>query len=184
MTLTGLASSATCHYRVRSAVSGAEFVSDDYTFRTLTPAAPPRRGGGGFAPTYYLDTDLFGVEESYRISYSGKILETIEATSTDVVLTVTIPKGTTAKDENGKRLKSLQTAVDETPPEPPEDAYIIGLAYDFGPDGATFDPPITLTRSYDPDALPEGVDEEDLVLAHYDEEAGEWVELPPVVDPV
>ncbi|GAI11022.1 unnamed protein product, partial [marine sediment metagenome] len=34
------------------------------------------------------------------------------------------------------------------------------------------------------DALPEGVAEEDLVIAYYDEEAGEWVELDCVVDTV
>jgi len=70
----------------------------------------------------------------------------------------------------------------DEPPPPPEDAHIIGLTYDLGPDGATFDPPIALTFTYDRDALPEGVAEEDLVLAYYDEESGEWVELVGVVD--
>ena len=50
-------------------------------------------------------------------------------------------------------------------PPPPKDTSIIGLAYNFGPDRATFDPPITLTRSYDPNDIPESVAEEDLVLA-------------------
>ena len=67
-------------------------------------------------------------------------------------------------------------------PPPPEDRSIIGLAYDFGPDGATFDPSITLTRSYDPNDIPEGVAEEDLVLAWYDEAADKWVELDCAVD--
>jgi len=79
-------------------------------------------------------------------------------------------------------IRSLTADVDESPPPPPEDANIIGLPYDFGPDGATFDPPITFTWTYDPEALPEGVAEEDLVIAYYDEDAGEWVELDCVVD--
>ncbi len=116
-------------------------------------------GGGGFGPTFYIQTNLFGTEGSYHIGSSGKILETIEATSADGNLT-----------------------VDKSPPAAPEDAHIIGLAYDFGPDGATFDPPITFTWSYDPDALPEDVAEEDLVIAYYDEAAGKWVELDGVVD--
>jgi len=33
--------------------------------------------------------------------------------------------------------------------------------YDLGPDGATFDPPITLMIMYDPDEIPEGYNEED-----------------------
>ncbi len=141
--------------------------------------APPPRSP---TPRYYIDTNLFGVEKSYRISRTGEILKTIEATSADGNLTITIPKDTVALDKYGKRLKILEVAIDETPPDPPEDAYIVGLAYDVGPAGATFDPVITFPWSYDPDALPEGVAEEDLVLAYYDEEAGEWVELDGVVD--
>ncbi|GAJ02421.1 unnamed protein product, partial [marine sediment metagenome] len=60
-------------------------------------------------------------------------------------------------DKEGDRLETLEAAVDESPPDPPEDAHIIGLAYGFGPNGATFDPPLILEYTYDPDALPEGV---------------------------
>ena len=148
---------------------------------SVTIAAP----SPGAGPTYYyIQTSLFGVLESYRISYSGELQETIEVTSDDGMLTLTIPEETLALDEDGNRLETLEVTINETPPDPPEDAHIIGLAYDFGPDGATFDPAITLTFSYDPEALPEGVAEEDLVLAYYDEDTGEWVELPCVVDTV
>ena len=151
---------------------------------TISGGGGPGGGGpGGGGGRDYIDTNLFGAEDSFRISSSGEILETIEATSADGMLTITIPEGTIVLDENGDPLDSLETAVDESPPDPPEDAYIIGLAYDFGPDGATFDPPITFTFTYDPDDLPDGVDEEDLVLAYYDEDAGEWVELDCTVDP-
>ena len=177
--LTGLSSGTTYHYRVRSAavIDDSDFIaiSEDYTFRTSSPAPPP-------PPTPTIETNLFGVEKSYRISRTGEILKTIEATSEDGMLTLAIPEGTIALDKDGKRLKSLQAIVDETPPEPPEDAHIIGLAYDFGPDGATFDPPMTLEYTYDPGALPEGVAEENLVLAYYDKEAGEWVDLECVID--
>ncbi len=150
---------------------------------SVTIAGPtPTPSGGGGAPTYYTETDLFGTEARFRIDRNGKILATIEATSEDGNLTITIPKDTIALGKDGNRLDSLETAVDESPPDPPEDAHIIGLAYDFGPDGATFDPAITLEWSYDPDALPERVAEEDLVVAYYDEDAGEWVELDCVVD--
>ncbi len=150
---------------------------------TLTVTVAPPSNGGAPSPTYYYtETNLFGTEASFRISRTGEILKTIEATSADGNLTITIPKDTVALDKDGKRLASLETAVDESPPDPPADANIIGLAYDFGPDGATFDPAITLEYTYDPDALPEGVDEEDLVLAYYDEATGEWVELDCVVD--
>ncbi|GAJ13236.1 unnamed protein product, partial [marine sediment metagenome] len=177
ITLTGLSSGTTYHYRVRSAIPDTDFedISQDYTFKTSSPAPSPR------PTTYYTATDLFGVDKSYRISRTGKILKTIEATSEDGMLTMTIPEGTIALGKDSKRLASLETAVDESPPDPPEDSHIIGLAYGFGPNGATFDPPLTLEYTYDPEALP---DVADLFLAYYDEETGEWVELDCVVDAV
>lgn len=159
-------------------------MAEAYEWSFTTRAKPATGGGGAAPPTYYTDTNLFGTEESFRISSSGKILETIEATSEDGMLTIAIPKGTIALDKDGKRLKSLEAAVDESPPDPPKDTNIIGLAYDFDPDGATFDPAITLTWSYDHYILPTGVAEKDLVLAYYDEDAGKWVELECVVDTV
>jgi predicted lipoprotein with Yx(FWY)xxD motif len=53
-------------------------------------------------------------------------------------------------------------------------------AYDFGPDGTTFDPSITLTISYDPAVLPEGVAEADLHIAMFD--GTDWVALASTVD--
>jgi len=66
-------------------------------------------------------------------------------------------------------------------PLPPADCHIIGLAYDFGPEGATFDPPLSITLEYDPALCPEGVAEENLVIAYYDVEMGKWVDLGHVV---
>ena len=99
---------------------------------------------------------------------------------------ITIDEGTTGLTEDGDPLGEISIVEIEEPPPLPEDfpATIIGLAYDFGPDRATFDSPVTLTFTYDPNDLPEGVDEGDLVIAYYDEDAGEWVELDTTVDPV
>jgi len=155
------------------------------TEKNLTVTISEEEGGvGGGAPPAVdtLETSLFGSTDTFPISATGKITEKITATSADGNLTVTVPKDTIALDKHGDPLSNLTSAVDVSPPSPPEDTHIIGLAYDFGPDGATFDPAITLTWSYDPDALPEGVAEDDLVVAYYDEDAGEWVELDSEVD--
>lgn len=130
-------------------------------------------GGGDGATQDYIETDLFGIEEDYKIDSNGKIQETFTATSEDDSLTLTIPKGTFALDKDGEPLEDLEAAIDVNPPDPPANAQIL-LAYDFGPAGATFDPPITLTWTYDPDDL-QG-DEEDLVFVYYSVD-GEWVEL-------
>lgn len=137
------------------------------------PPAPP-------APT--IEVDFFGATTSIDIDSSGVVQETVELTSPAGDLTITIPEGTMALGGDGEPLTVLTAEIMETPPPPPEDTAIIGLAYNFGPDGATFDPPLILTFTYDPDSLPEGVSEEDLVIAFYDEEAGEWVSLVCVVD--
>ena len=53
--------------------------------------------------------------------------------------------------------------------------------HDLGPDGATFDPSIIVTMNYDPEALPEGVAPEDLLLAYYDPSVEEWIVLDNIV---
>ena len=182
-----IADGATITFYVNGVSTGqtAEWHSGEVTKRDLsvTIAAPPAPAPEAVGPpTYYLLTNLFGIEASFRIELDGEILKKIEATSQDSMLTITITKGTISLDKDGKRLKRLEAAVDVSPPDPPEDAYIIGLAYGFTPDGATFEPPITLAWSYDPDALPECVAEEDLVIAQYDEDAKEWVDVDSVLD--
>ena len=159
------------------------------TIGSITYVAPDGGGGGdggsGSIPPpagEEVKTNLFGTEVSFPISSGGEILEEIVATSEDGTLTLTIPEGTIALDKEDNPLTSLEAGVDTSPPPLPENATIIGLAYDFGPDEATFASPITLTRSYDPGDIPEGVAEEDLVLAWYDEAGGKWVELDCIVD--
>jgi len=154
----------------------------DLSVAIAAPTAPPEAGAPGL-PLAYIETTLFGIETRFRISDEGEILRTIEVTSADGMLTITIPKGTIALDKDGDPLESLEAAIDPSPPDPPEGAHIIGLTYNFGPDGATFDPAITLTWNYDPDDVPEDVAEEDLVVALYDVDAAEWEECECTCDP-
>jgi hypothetical protein len=51
----------------------------------------------------------------------------------------------------------------------------IGLSFDLKPDGATFDPPISVTFSYDPDWLPPGLGPESLSVSYFDKSSGQWV---------
>jgi hypothetical protein len=141
----------------------------------------PTGGGGGLAPSAPdIESNLFGEEADFSINEDGEIQETIEATSEDGDLTIVIEEGTIALDEDGEPLDTLEITVDESPPDPPEDAHVIGLAYNFGPAGATFDPPLIMTYTLDLDDLPEGIAPEDLVIAYWD--GDEWVELDSDVD--
>jgi len=147
----------------------------------LPQPSPPSRGGSGGA-SYSIETDVFGTSGSFNTDYKGEMWRDFDATSEDGLLSIHIEKGTVALGADGKRLDTLEVVIVDDPPAPPEDSSIVGLPYDFGPDGATFDPPMALTWQYDPDDLPEGVSEETLTLAYYDVGTGEWVELECVVD--
>jgi len=140
-------------------------------------------GGGGGPRVYYLEVDLWGEEFTVPITYDGQVQEDREAVSSDGMLTIRIAKDVVALTGEGKRLKEIEVWPVEQPPSLPEDKCIIGTAYDFAPDGATFDEPIEVEMHYDPSQIPDDVDEEDLIIAYYDEEAGEWVECECTCDP-
>ena len=57
-----------------------------------------------------------------------------------------------------------------------------GPAVEFGPEGATFSKPVTLSLAYDPDRLPAGSKEDDLQVHYWNAGAGEWEALASVVD--
>ena len=118
------------------------------------------------------------------VDENGVFTETVTAESEDGNVGITIDEGITGLTEAGEPLSeiSIIEMEEEDVPSPPEEGHVIGVTYNIGPDGATFSDDVTLTFTYDPDDLPDGVNEEDLVIAIWDEDAGEWVELPSVVD--
>jgi len=134
---------------------------------SATVATPSTGGGGGASKLPPGTTKVSGDVDS-----KGVFEETVTATSEDELCQLTIPEGTVGLTEGEYPLRRITMEVMDEPPPPPEDADVIGLPYDFGPDGATFDPPIALTWSYDPDAVPEGLD---LVIAYWN--GNEWVDL-------
>ena len=144
---------------------------------------PPPSGGG--VPTVVTPppgtTDLTGLVDG-----SGVFTAEVVAASEDGMTQVSVPDGTTGRTADGDPLTEITIVEMATPPPAPPAGNIIGLAYDFGPDGATFEKvggqPVILTFTYDPAQLPDGVDEADLKLAVWDAVAEKWVELPTVVD--
>ena len=107
------------------------------------------------------------------------VADAMKFDSEDEVLSITLPEETTALDEDGEPITSIQLDVADLPA--PEQSGIIGLPYEVEPSGATFDPPITITWHYDQTELPPGVAEEDLVIA-YLSDGGKWIEIPSDVD--
>jgi len=175
ISLTGLSSGTTYHFRVRSVADGIEAISSDYVFSTRSPAAPPAP-----VPThYYLNINFFGETSKWRTSYDGCLLGTVDITSQDGKINIYVPKDTLCTDKEGKRLKELLIAREEEASPPPANTTLIGQAYDISPDGATFDPYLKLTLAYEEEDTPEGIKEENLYIAYYNTE---WVPLESIVD--
>ena len=114
-------------------------------------------GGGGLLPAE-IQTDSNGIVQS-----------TYTEESSDGKAKLTIPKGTMVFDADGKPLKSVSISSTQ-----------LGgtiLAYNLGPDGATFDPKVTLIFEFDPSDVPVG---KTVVIKVYD--GTEWISLETTVD--
>ncbi|MFC2065829.1 CARDB domain-containing protein [Chloroflexota bacterium] len=134
----------------------------------------PSGGGSSQAGTFNL-TEVTTAQ--------GRITQEVIALSEDKVSKLTIAKNTIAKNKAGSLLHHITMKPMTQPPATPADSSFATLVYDFGPDGATFDPPVTLTITYDPDDLPKGVDEKNLIIAMWDSAASKWVELDSTINP-
>ena len=148
-------------------------------FMSMAIPVPAAGGGGGGGPILPAGTtDVRGM-----ITTAGVFITRATPDSEDGICRLTIPAGTVGLTEELEPLTIITMLIMDDPPTPPEHAHVIGLFYDFQPSGATFEPPVTLTFSYDPADIPEGIAEEDLVIAYYDQKAGKWVNLEGTVDP-
>jgi len=169
---------------VANANSASTNVTMD-TDRTVTAnfsqiqTSPPSGGGGGGG-----GGGLAGLTSLSPVTtMEGKLFEDVTAISEDKKLSLFLPKGTITRNRVGSLLPNILIQEEKEPPAPPLDSQVIGLVYDIYPDGATFDPPITLTLGYDASGLPQGVDEGNLVIAMWKKSNGQWVELESTVDP-
>jgi hypothetical protein len=171
-------------YRIETKITanGTQFTM---TSSSISMSATSSGGGGGLpGQSGVASTSLFGSQGTVKIDKTtGAIQSAVSATSADGKLKMSIKAGTKALTQAGLPVSSLRVNT-VTPPSPPKGKNVIGLAYDFGPNGATFDPGIELVFTYDPADLPDRVNEADLVIAYFDETTREWVTLHCTVDTV
>ena len=161
-TLSSLTPANTYHFRAKL-VGRSTGYGTDVSFITAAT------GGGGI-------TSLAG-----KTSNQGVTTQTVTAKSEDGTRSLTIGKDTKVLDRDGSPLSQIVIAK-MAEPAPSENTKVIGPTSDFGPDGATFNPPITLEFSYATSDIPNGVNEEDLSVAYYDKNAAKWVELKSTVN--
>ena len=119
------------------------------------------------------------------VNPDGVFTARVTATSPDKTVTVTIDAYTQGLQADGSPLTEITIVPvtnTATVPTAPAGKTLISIPVDFGPDGATFNPPITVTLPY---ILPEGTNAADLVIVYYDSATGSWVELTDItIDPV
>jgi len=115
---------------------------------------------------------------------NGAVTSTQNLTFNSGEANIEIPGGTKALTFDGKPLESVQMLTMGNPPTLPGNCSLIGLAYEFKPNGATFDPFVTITLQYDPDSFPKGVSEQNIYIAYASTAAGFWYKLQGDVNPV
>jgi len=93
-----------------------------------------------------------------------------------------IPSGSLGYTASGAAITAITVTPVNNPPSVPDDTKGLGLYYEFGPTGATFSSPVSITLKYDPSALNAGTDQSKLYIAYWDTGNNRWVSVPSAVD--
>ncbi|MFC1899217.1 hypothetical protein ACFLXP_02690 [Chloroflexota bacterium] len=126
-------------------------------------------------------TDVSAVVDAYGVFTEEVIIRAEAPLLIDpeiVEVMLTIEEDVTGETKEGDPISEIWIIDIEMPITLLGDTAIITDHYDCGPDGITFDEPITLTITYDPDDIPPRAHEKDLVIVQWDEDTEEWIELP------
>ena len=140
-------------------------------------------GGGGSTASTSIDLNILGGSSTGTIDSSGVFQGDVDAASPDGKIAIHIASGTTALGKDGNPLTGLDITTVSSYPTPPDGRTVIA-AFDFQPNGATFDPAIQITITYDPSTLPSGTQPSDLVIAFFNTATGHWEYVSGLVDPV
>ncbi|MDO8473612.1 MAG: hypothetical protein Q7T05_07340 [Dehalococcoidia bacterium] len=174
VTLGGLEDSTIPHFRTVSIalVRGVQFTAISGDFTIEMPGAPD--------PPHDRQVDLGQLTGSTPLvlNAAGVTLASAKLTTGDGRASLTIAAGTRMLDSSGQPLWSLSATV-PTGPLPTSIDTIIA-AWDFGPQGATFVPPMTLTLAYSAQTLSAGVLGDTMYIAFWD--GSVWQKLPSMVD--
>ena len=112
--------------------------------------------------------------------YDGAGLVTPEGgnvTTVDGVLNIQIPAGAVSQSIIVTAEKTDITGL----PTPDASSQSVGIAYDLGPDGQTFNSDVLLSFHYNEEDFAGKGTEENLALYRYDETTATWIEIPSTV---
>ena len=117
-------------------------------------------------------TDIIGAA-----TMDGRFITNVTAASVDGKCSINILRGTTGFTVDMQPLTQINITPTIKPLPLPKSSAFIGLTYELSPEGATFDPPITISFTYDPNKIPAGVNEKDFAVAGYDKATRKWGKL-------
>ncbi len=120
---------------------------------------------------------IFEKTQALATDPQGALKEGAALTSSDGAGTVFVPQGTVALAPDKKPVSAITIRPVISLPQAPQGQRVAGRAYNLGPDGATFDPPIQLTLRFAPSSLPPGVSVASLRPAYYSPATGQWEQL-------
>ena len=122
-----------------------------------TASAPMAAPAGTLAPIPLPVLDIPSptptpVPRVYQLALGtgGSLTEDVQVISEDGLAVLGLARGTKVMDAQGRPLSSVTMTARRLPLR--TDAAWVGLAYEFGPEGATLDPPASLTINYNPRA--------------------------------
>ena len=116
----------------------------------------------------------------WDMAEDGTLMEKVEATSLTQTVSIDILQGTKVLGENGQPPAPITVTALDPPPSPPT-GYNTVTAFDFSPEGITFDPKADITFEYSPADI-EGVNESQLKIETLDEDTWQWIPVDSEID--
>ena len=158
-----------------------------------TDSGMPGGGGGGIAPAKIIVPTTMptptptqqppdpGTSAKVYTNAQGVVSQATRLVSTDGRAVITLGEGIIALDAAGKPLEQITMKAipaGSLPPVPPGSAFSFGgMAYEIGPDGATFSQPLSLAFM-----LSQAQGGLDYTVRSFDQKTGTWVDLPTTSD--
>jgi hypothetical protein len=186
--LSGLSANITYHYKVQSTLDDGNIIAEsaDETFTTVAADNSAGNAGGGGGGSGGTSSGNIIVKVSDLISTGNLVMDSggqaknsVQLATPDGIMALDIPRGTFLYGADNKPLTEINaTRITHLMVAPPEGTLV--LAYDFRPEGATFNPHLTLTLNYGTAGLAPDIPENSLNLVFWD--GSQWVEVPGTVD--
>lgn len=158
--------------------------TDHYIYGTLTHLSQY----GGFGTTTVvvppvlppvLPAGTTSVASSVLVN--GQFTAAVTARSDDNLASVTIPLNTIGRTSSGVALSVITIVKMTVPPAAPTNNAEVGPVYNFGPDGATFSPAVTVSFPYTDSQIPAGADVNKMAI-YFRDSTGNWTKLESVVN--